>query len=279
MELGIFARTYVRPSLDGVFDAVAAHGLRSVQFNMVCAGLDPMPDQIPDGLADRVRASAAARAIEIAALSGTFNMAHPDPRVRERGVARLRVLAAACRSLGVPVITLCTGTRDPNDMWRRHPDNDSPAAWADLRATLEPALAAAAEHEVILAFEPEPANVVNSAARGRQLLDEVRNPRLAVVVDPANIVATDRTRPEADVLAAAFDLLGERIAVAHAKDLTAGGEPCAAGQGIVPWDRYLALLHDAGFTGPLILHGLAETEVPAAVRFLRDRAGDVLTGS
>lgn len=270
MEIGIFAKTFARPSVAEVFDAVASHGIRSVQFNMECAGLDPMPDRVPDGVAEQIARKAAERQIGIAALSGTFNMAHPDPRVREQGVARLRVLAANCRTLGTSVITLCTGTRDPDNMWRRHPDNDSVEAWQDLVTTLEPALAIAEEFSVTLAFEPEPANVINSAARGRRLLDEMQSSRLAVVADPANLIATDRSRPAEVVLDEAFDVLGDRVAVAHAKDLGADGEPCAAGKGIVPWSRYVAWLRAVGFEGPLILHGLTEDEVAGSVRFLRD---------
>ena len=34
MELGIFARTFARPTVEATLDAVAAHGLRCVQFNL-----------------------------------------------------------------------------------------------------------------------------------------------------------------------------------------------------------------------------------------------------
>jgi sugar phosphate isomerase/epimerase len=277
MDVGIFTKTFVHPSLEETFGAVARYGLGSVQFNLDCAGLEPMPDEIPLALAVRIRRAADDRGVVISALSGTFNMAHPDPIVRQRGVARLGVLAAACRPMGVSVITLCTGTRDPDDMWRRHPENDSAAAWRDMLTTIEAGLAFAQAHDVVLAFEPEPANVVNSAARGLRLLREAPSRHLAVVIDPANIIATDESRSPATVLEEAFDLLGDHLAVAHAKDLDAAGRFCTAGKGIVPWDRYVSLLPAAGFPGPLILHGLAEEEVPIAVGFLRDRLAGVPT--
>jgi sugar phosphate isomerase/epimerase len=271
MDLGIFSKTFARPSIDVTFAAVAGYGLRSVQFNMAAAGLNAMPDDIPPDVPDLVRRAATDRGIEIAALSGTFNMAHPDPLVREQGIARLRVLAAACRPMGTSIMTLCTGTRHRDNMWHRHPENDSRDAWRDLVATLEPALAIAEEHDLTLAVEPEPGNVVNSAARGRRLLQELQSPRLRIIVDPANIVATDRARAPETVLSDAFDLLGEHLAVAHAKDIALDGEFCAAGKGIVPWEHYIALLRGANFSGPLIIHGLTEDEVPEAVGLLRQR--------
>ena len=123
----------------------------------------------------------------MAAVSGTFNMIHPDPAQRADGLRRLAVLAAACGALGTRLITLCTGTRDPEDMWRRHPANDTPDAWRDLLASLEVALAAAERHDVFLGVEPEVANVIDSAAKARRLLDELRSPRLKIVMDPANL--------------------------------------------------------------------------------------------
>ena len=170
MEPGIFAKIFARTSLEETLDAVADQGLHFIQFNLVSAGLPPLPDEIPDGVPERIRTECAARGIEIAALSGTFNMAHPDAAVRSQGVARFRVLAAACRAMGASVITICTGTRDSDNMWRSHPENDSPEAWSDLVATLDATLAIAAEHGVMVAFEPEPGNVVRDARRGQALL-------------------------------------------------------------------------------------------------------------
>ena len=273
MEPGIFATTFPRPTLEATLDAVAEHGLRWVQFDLATAGLPSLPDRVPDELAARIRRETEARGIRLAAVSGTYNMAHPDPGVRERELAGLGAIAAACHGMGASAITLCTGTRDPDNMWRWHRENGSREAWRDLLASLTAALAFAEEHDVVLAFEPEPANVAGSAARGRELLRELNHPRLKVVMDPANIVASDRERPPEAVLDEAFALLGEQVVVAHAKDLSADGSFCTAGQGIVPWEHCVALFRGAGFDGPLILHSLGEEEADGAVEFLRERIG------
>src|SRR5258706_9978900 len=60
-RLGIFAKTFERPSVDDVFAAVAGHGLATVQFNMACAGLEPVPEAVPDDLARAITAAAAPR--------------------------------------------------------------------------------------------------------------------------------------------------------------------------------------------------------------------------
>jgi sugar phosphate isomerase/epimerase len=167
-----------------VFDAVRAHGLDAVQFTFSVTGPASMPEAIAGELADRVRAAAGARDRD-AAVSGTFNMAHPSARAD--GLKRLEVLAAAGGRLGTGVITLCAGTRDREDMWRRHAGNATAEAWRDLRATVVAAIAVAERHGVVLAIEPEIGTVVDGPAAARRLLDELLSPHLRVVTDAANL--------------------------------------------------------------------------------------------
>ena len=271
---GIFSTVFARPSLDETLTAVTRAGVDAVQFDLASIGLPMLPDAIPEGLPGRIRAACADHGVTITALSGTFNMAHPDEEFRLKELARFRVLAAAARPMGASVLTICTGTRDPDNMWLYHPDNGTPAAWDDLLATLGAALGIADEHDVTLAFEPEPANIVRDARRGRALLDELRHQRLAVVMDPANILAGAMDRAPDEVLTEAFDLLGDRIVATHAKDIDAAGRFRAAGKGIVPWEVHVGLLRGIGFDGPLVLHSLVEAEVAECVGVLRRAIGD-----
>jgi sugar phosphate isomerase/epimerase len=282
VRLGIFARTFARSSPEGVFDVLVGCGLGETQFNMSVAGLSPLPDEIAPALADRVRIAASGRQIALVAVSGTFNMIHPDEEVRRDGLRRLGVLAGACDRLGTSTVTLCTGTRDPQDMWRRHPDNARPEAWRDLLATMQEALETAEEHGVTLAFEPEAANVVDSAEKGRRLLDEMSSSRLKVVMDAANLFdARDPARRlsrSEEILEVAFELLGEDLILAHAKDVNGSGEVVAVGKGDLDYDLYLKHLNEAGYGGPLVMHGLAEAEVEGSLAFLRRKLAEAGIG-
>jgi sugar phosphate isomerase/epimerase len=277
MQIGIFAKTFVRPTLAATLDAVVAHGIHPMQFNLACAGVPSMPDRIEPALIASIRSAMDARALTMAAVSGTFNMIHPDLQRRQDGLRRLRTLASACHALGTDVITLSTGTRDPDDMWRRHPDNDTPAAWRDLVAAMVEAARIAEEYEVTLAFEPEVSNVVDSAVKGRRLVDEVGSPYLKVVMDGANLFHHGELPRMRAILEEAFELLGADIVLAHAKDLSADGAAGheAAGSGLLDYDWYLALLRRAGYGGPLILHSLAEHQVNASVAFLLEKGASL----
>ncbi len=279
MRIGIFAKTFSSTSLEGVLDAVIAHGIRETQFNMSVAGLPSMPDEIDPALAVRVREACARRDVTVAALSGTFNMAHSEEEVRRDGLRRLGVIAGSCERLGTSTITLCTGTRDSEDMWRRHPDNGTSEAWRDMLATMQEALETAEEHGVTLAFEPEINNIVHSAEKGRRLLNEMRSPRLKVVLDAANLFDAEdparRLSRSEQILDETFELLGDDIVVVHAKDVMASGEVVAAGKGDLDYGLYLKHLSEAGYGGPLVMHGLDEEEVEGSLAFLRGKLAEV----
>lgn len=240
-----------------------------MQFDFGSADLDPWSGTLDRSAVERILSAASGGRVRIPAVSGTFNMAHPDPDVRQRGLEGLDRIAACAGTLGASFVTLCTGTRDTASMWRRHRDNATLEAWADMIDTMTSALKIAERHDVVLVVEPEPANVVSSAVRARELLDRLANERLKVVLDPANIVLSDRTQSPDSVLEQAFALLGPDIVFAHAKDLSEEGEFCAAGTGIVPWDRYWRLLENIGYEGDVIFHTLTEAEVTRALSLLR----------
>ena len=137
-------------------------------------------------------------------------------------------------------VALATGTRNRESMWHAHPDNATPAAWAEAVAALREAAAIGAEHGVKVAFEPEVNNVVDSARKARRVLDAVGSPHLKVVLDGANVFHAGELGAMAATLDEAFALLGGDIALAHAKDLDGDGDAghLPAGYGLLDYDCY-----------------------------------------
>ncbi|MEM7028716.1 MAG: sugar phosphate isomerase/epimerase family protein [Chloroflexota bacterium] len=273
MKAGIFSKTFERPTLTGVLDAVVDYGLEAVQFNMVCAGQAEMPDEIDPALSDTIRDEHLKRNLEMSAVSGTFNIIDPNLEERAAGFRRLDVLAGQCERLGTSVITFCTGTRNPTSMWRAHPDNNTPEAWRDMLDSVAQSVEIAEKHNVSLAFEPEVSNVVDSAQKARNLLDEIKSPHLKVTIDGANLFHKGELPKMMEILDHAFDILGDDIVLAHAKDLSKDGEAGheAAGTGLLDYDHYIFLLRKIGFEGGIVLHSLSEAQAPQCVKFLKDK--------
>lgn len=269
MQLGIFAKTFSGSNPASIFASVANAGYHAAHYNWACSGLSTMPDDIPAGCAEEVAAEARRHNVKIVGLSATWNMAHPNPAIRQKGLARLEIMAAKAPVLGTRLVTLCTGTRDADDQWRHHPDNQSADAWRDMITTMREAVAIAERHDLLLGIEPELANIVNTIAAAERLVSEAASPRLKLILDPANLFEQASVSEVRTLVEHAITKLGSRLAMAHAKDRNMSGEFVAAGQGIVDFDHFVLSLKDAGFEGPLVTHGLTAAEAPGVNEFLR----------
>ena len=280
MHVGTMTGHFPRPSLGETLDAIRAHGMRHVQFNLSSAHLaGPLAEQTP-ATYQEIRSEFAKRDMTIAALGGPANMVDVDPAKRQEGIDRMRTRIEVCASLGTRTIATCTGSRHPDSMWRHHPGNQSEEAWRVLRRTLEQLLPVAEAHDVALAFEPEVNNVANTAQRSRRLIDEMASPALKVVMDAANLFGKGDLPRMTEILDEAFDLLGEHIAMAHAKDLDRDGDAghLAAGDGKLDYERYVALLCSLPFEVAVILHGLREDQVAGSVALLTGHAKAFTSG-
>jgi sugar phosphate isomerase/epimerase len=268
MRTGIFAKTFAGTDPHTVLARAAASGYACVQYNFACSGLPAMPDTVDESAILAIVAARQATGIEIAALSATYNMIHPDKSVREVGMRRLELSLRIAARLAIPLVTLCTGTRDADDQWRHHLDNASPDAWRDLMTEMEKAAAFAEAHGMSLGIEPEQANVVQDADSALRLMRDVPSASIRIVLDPANLFERATPAEARDVVARSVEKLGDRISMAHAKDRDADGRFVTAGRGVVDFADFIARLKQAGFDGAVVTHGLEEREAPDVARFL-----------
>lgn len=268
MKLGVFAKTFEGCTPMGVLRAARDAGYRAVQYNMACSGLGPLPASITEEAADAVAAAAEETGVEIAAVSATYNMTHPDMEKRAQGRRSFEAIAAASRRMGSRLITVCSGSRDPDDQWRYHPHNDTGAAWQEMVAEFRHLVPIAERHDVAIGVEPELANIVNSAARARVLIDMFPSGPIRIVMDPANLFEQEDADRARELIDQSIELVGDDIALAHAKDRHADGSFATAGKGVIDWPHYLAALDRAGFDGTLVTHGLKASEAGEVARFL-----------
>ena len=128
---------------------------------------------------------------------------------------------------------------------------------------------------MILGVEPEISNIICSAELARKYLDTVQSPYLKIIMDGANLVRPEQAGNMEQIMEEAFAILGSDIVLAHAKDLVVDADVSfvAAGCGQLNYPYYIQLLHDSGYQGPLIMHGLSEGQVPQSRRFLEKIIG------
>ena len=179
-QLGIFSNTFRQPTIEGVMDAVKGHGLEKIEFNFSCIdmlkvpGTDTLPseEKVDGSIIKRIRTATEERSIEMVSIAGYFNMIHPDVETRKNGVKQLGILMKSARELDINLVTLCTGSRDPEQMWRKHPSNTEKDAYEDILVSMGEALELAEENDMTLAFEPEVNLVIDSPRKTRRFLDD-----------------------------------------------------------------------------------------------------------
>ncbi len=273
--LGIMTRHVVRDSVEHVAEAIAQQGLQTVQLSLESAGLEPMPSHLDGGSLRRISHAFSSAGLSVAAVSGTFNVIDPNQEALASNLERFAVLCDACAGLGTKVVTTCTGTRNRQSMWRAHPGNLETDAWNELVDVTRRMATIAERAGVVMAFEPETANVVDTLAKAQALIEAVASPSLGVTFDPANFFYPSDLPRMTDVLLEGFDRLAPFIALAHAKDVVYpadGGSHCQyvpAGKGLLDYKTYLAHLSDSGYSNGLIMHSLAESDIADAVMMIR----------
>jgi sugar phosphate isomerase/epimerase len=269
VTIGVFARVFPDPDPRVVAAAIADCGFDTTQLNLVALGR-PTLDGLDAASARDIARAFLDRGVGIWALSGTFNAIHPDLGRRRRELDACRTLIGRAGDVGTDVVTLCTGTRDADSMWRDHPDNGTRSAWRDLRQSLDVLLEAASSAGVRLGVEPEPANVVRDALTARRLLAELGDDarHVVIVLDPAGLLSMSTVSDQQRIVGEAFDLLGPWIGALHAKDITADGYG-AAGSGLLDYGLVSRLYRGLERRVPVIAQDLARDQGPGVSAFLR----------
>jgi sugar phosphate isomerase/epimerase len=268
-EFGVFARAFPAGPADDVARAIRRAGFTVTQLNLSALGRPTLDTTLTAEDAAAIRATFEGHGVRIWSLSATFNAIDPDFVARGRAITAAERLIGVAPATGAQVVTLCTGTRDPHNMWRAHPDNDNEGAWVDLRATLDRLLPHAAAAGIRLGIEPEHANVVRDAPSAARLLAELadQTAHVGIVLDPANLLTMETIADQRDILTAAFDLLGEHVVGLHAKDVSPTGF-AAPGAGGLDYELVAALHTALPHAVPVIAQDLTPDQAPAVYAFL-----------
>jgi sugar phosphate isomerase/epimerase len=207
------------------------------------------------------------------------SLVHPDPEVRAAGVAALQRMLEAAQVLEAESVYVRPGSLNPSGPWTPHPENHAPETRDRLVESLR-ALAAHAEAAGIpLALEGHGISPLDTPAVVREVLDRVGSPLLRFNMDPVNFVRTlDQAYHTAPLLDELFDLLGDAMIAAHAKDVTVGDglvlhiDECVPGQGHLDQELFLRRFEACCPRGVVLIEHLPVERVPEARRALLEFA-------
>lgn len=267
LKLGVDGSVYSKLPLDEAVRRIRADGFSNIlsTFTFADVRFDPWA---PDWeAAKKITACCERHDLRVAALFGYYNVVDPDPARRKHGEARMEFLIANWKRLGCQVISTETGTLNKTSEWLEAPENDTEAGYLQCRAALEKLVRAAEKSGAILSIEAYWRNIIGSIERAERLLREIQSPAFKLVMDPCNYFRKEQLPQMQPILTDMFRRLGDRIAVAHAKDVKAAPEGTdlpAAGQGVLDYPLYLRLLAQLDRPLDLIVEHLTLPDVPRA---------------
>lgn len=172
--------------------------------------------------------------VEVVALGVFTNLIEPDEEKRRQNLDCFKLHIEYAAAEGIPYVSTECGF-----------DPASRGVRADLYEqrfdTLKQSLSELLEHcekfDVSIAFEPCVIDVVPSAKRMADLIEQLENDRLKVLLDPANLIANSS---EEDM----FYYLSDHVAYFHGKDRHVNdAKGRVVGDGDIMWAYFLLLYH------------------------------------
>jgi sugar phosphate isomerase/epimerase len=271
VKLGVHTGPYVTLPLAEAARRIQAEGFTSVltEYTFADVRFDPLA---PDWqAAAKIVRTLEQHGIQIAAIFGYVNVVDPLPERQKRHEARMTCLIQNWKQLGCPNVSTETGTFNITSDWVDAPENATEAGYQKCRAAMEQLARMAEKAGAVVSIEPYWRNVIDSVDRAERLFRDIQSPGLRLVMDPCNYPRKEDLPQMRPLLEDMFRRLGDKIVVAHAKDVAASAEGTdlpAAGRGVLDYPHYLGLLAALDRPMHLILEHLVLDDVRRARDFV-----------
>lgn len=210
------------------------------------------------------------------------NLIAVDERVRAGAIADVDRALELAGAIGVPSVICGGGHRHPDHaakVYAVHPDTWTARAIDVLVESCQEVLAQISPFAATLCLEPWVITALDSPARLEQVVTRVDHPRLAIELDPVNLMTIERYADTGRFLNECFDRLGEKIRLVHAKDTLLKPEPftyhlseAVPGEGNLDYRTLLRRMEHVSPKMPLVIEHLADE---AAITQARDHILEV----
>lgn len=215
-------------------------------------------------------------------LHTVVNNIHPDMAEREKAQRVVIKAVETADRLGCPLVTTHTGTCSPISCVTIHPDNWTMKAWKESVAAIRRIIRDTSGMNAVLGIEAVNLTASNNPRAHKQLIEEIGSPRIKVVLDPVNMISLGTYCRNTELIQECFEILGENIMCAHAKDslitpnmMTAYMTEVAAGKGVIDYETYLVGFSRLKFPRTLLIEHLPDDQYAGAKKFIEDTAAKV----
>lgn len=240
------------------------------------------PHTTPRAAAQNVRDLLAGEGVRLYQTTGYWqNLVTSDETHRRESVKTVQAALRLAGWLGARGIDTGPGSMNPAGPWFPHPDNWTAQAQAQLVKSLKECAGAAEEAGVYLSLESHQLVTTATAEITREVMDAVGSPWVRVDYDSANWITLYEVYNTGAALDRHFDLLGEYIVSAHAKDIWAENrlavhlQDGCVGKGNMDFKTLFRRIEALSPEYPIIAEGNSTAELPEVSRFFHATAQEL----
>ena len=184
------------------------------------------------------------RGIEIVSMGVFTNLIEPDDEKRDVNLAYFKRHIELAGKNGIPFVSTECGF-DPEHRGVRTTCYES--AIDRIKDSLSILLEECDKWNVDIALETCVIDVIPSAKRAKDIINQIGHPRLKILLDPANLIANSS---EEDM----YFYLSDRVAYFHGKDRMVNDvKGRVVGDGEIDWVKFLKLYHEKNEGAAFIL--------------------------
>jgi len=241
LTIGVLAHLMGRLPYKELAAKVGAHGFKHVQLALWKAISDidfSTPGKLSPGLAEDIGEQFERNGSAISVLGCYLHMFERNEEQRRINIARFKELLRHARFMGASIVAFETGINRGLD----YNEQD----WLVMKQVLEQLAEEAERFGVYIGIEAANDHLIADAKQLAHMLAEVPSSMLGVVMDAGNLLHERNFANQERVIEEAFDLLGNRIIAAHAKDRLQQSDgsidTVPAGKGMMNYELYMKLL-------------------------------------
>ncbi|MEH7094096.1 sugar phosphate isomerase/epimerase family protein [Neobacillus vireti] len=274
LNIGIRAHDLENRPLEELVEEIAGKGLTSVQLALGKSFdyLKLEPGTLSPGLAHYIGTAFARKNVQIAVLGCYFNMIHPDYAERRKGIERFKEHIRFARDFGCSVVGSETGNVNPEIVYTVENFKEEP--FLEVVESVRELVKEAEKFGVIVGIEAGVNHPIYCSKVMKRLLDMVNSNHLQVILDPVNLLTIDTYLDQDNIIQEAFDQLGDRIVILHAKDFLVEEnqlKTVAVGQGLLNYDVVLKQVKRKKPYLNILMEETTEPFINESLLFLKNR--------
>ncbi|SDM85997.1 Sugar phosphate isomerase/epimerase [Paenibacillus sp. yr247] len=276
MGIGTLAHAVGHLPLKQLTEKLSARGIEFVQLALskAISDIDTSLGRLSPALANHIGEQFHRTGIRIGVLGCYINPIHPNPQQRRHEINRFKEHLRFARDFGTSIVA--TETADLTTYLAQDSERYETIGWAILKQTVEELAEEAERWGVFIGLEPVFTHTLSTSEKMVRILEEIPSSNLGVVFDPVNLLPPTAVVSQEAFLDQAFAAFGDRIVLAHLKDVVVQNDKLEAvrsGKGIFQTKLFLEKLHRVKPGIDISLEQLADDTIDETVQYVRSLLG------